>query len=385
MTPGGIYVPLPSLSGGRQKLEPKHYDYIDALRGYAILMVIAVHSSQYFDNLSPTTAALAGQGARGVQLFFVASAMTLCMSWKARHDGVMAFYIRRFFRIAPMFYLTLPVFLYFRGWGPSMYAPDGIGLRHILMSITFTHGFMPDTITSVVPGSWSIADEMMFYAIFPLLMAIRVRISFNTAALLTALATILCVVLQHSLAGAAGRIADSAWRGAWATFYFLWLVNQLPCFLFGILVARWIEEKNKVRWPAVLVLGSIGLGVWVTLFPDTVPLLGKLIVPAQAGLLFAAFALGLSKWQPGLLVNPIIGWIGKVSYSGYLLHLLIITSGLNFPRENFAVAFISLTAITVGFSTITYLSVEKPFNRLGRRLAQYFLPETAISEPSGLV
>lgn len=372
----------PSIWGGRQQLEPKHYDYIDALRGYAILMVIAVHSSQYFDNLSPTTTALAGQGARGVQLFFVASAMTLCMSWKTRHDGAMAFYTRRFFRIAPMFYLTLPVFLYFRGWGPSMYAPDGIGLRHILMSITFTHGLMPDTITSVVPGSWSIADEMMFYAIFPILMAIRVRIRFNTAALLTVLATILCIVLQHSLAGAVGRIADPAWRGAWATFYFLWLVNQLPCFLFGILVARWIEEKNKVRWPAALVLGSIGLAVWVTLFPDSVPLLGKLIVPAQAGVLFAAFALGLSKWQPRLLVNPIIGWIGKVSYSGYLLHLLIITSGLSFPRENFAVAFISLAAITICFSTITYLCVEKPFNRLGRRLAGYFLPETAVSEPA---
>jgi peptidoglycan/LPS O-acetylase OafA/YrhL len=366
---------------GRLQLAPKHYDYIDALRGYAILMVIAVHSSQYFSDLSPTTKALADQGARGVQLFFVASAMTLCMSWKARHDGAIAFYIRRFFRIAPMFYLTLPVFLYFRGWGPSIYAPDGIGLRHVVMSITFTHGFMPDTITSVVPGSWSIADEMMFYAMFPLLMAIRIRIRFNTAAVLTVLATILCVVLQRYVAGAAGRIADPTWRAAWGTFYFLWLINQLPCFLFGILVARWIEEKKQVRRPAALVLLSIGLGVWVTLFPNSFPLLGKLVVPAQAGLLFAAFALGLSKWQPKLLVNPVIGWIGKVSYSGYLLHLLIITSGLSFPRENFAVVFASLAAITIGISTITYLCVEKPFNRLGRWLAQY-IPPTAVSEPA---
>jgi hypothetical protein len=30
------------------------------------------------------------------------------------------------------------------------------------MMATFTHGLMPDTISSVVPGSWSIADEVMF-------------------------------------------------------------------------------------------------------------------------------------------------------------------------------------------------------------------------------
>jgi peptidoglycan/LPS O-acetylase OafA/YrhL len=74
-------------------------------------MVIAVHASQYFSDLSPGVLALANQGARGVQLFFVASAMTLLMSWNARGDGAGAFYIRRFFRIAPMFYISVPIFL----------------------------------------------------------------------------------------------------------------------------------------------------------------------------------------------------------------------------------------------------------------------------------
>ena len=147
-------------------MEPRRYDYIDALRGYAILMVIAVHSSQYFETLAADR--LITAGARGVQLFFVASGITLCLSWMARNDGALPFYVRRFFRIAPMFYLAIVFFIFTRGFSPSFYAPDGIGLRHILMTATFTHGMMVDTITSLVPGSWSIADEMMFYAAFPL-------------------------------------------------------------------------------------------------------------------------------------------------------------------------------------------------------------------------
>jgi peptidoglycan/LPS O-acetylase OafA/YrhL len=164
-------------------MTPKRYAYIDAMRGYTILLVIAVHSSQYFNDLSDTVRTLADQGARRVQLFFVASPMTLGMSWQARHDGVAPFYIRRFFRIAPMYYLSIPLFLWVRGFGPSIYAPDGIGWRHVAMAATFTHGLMPDTITSVVPGSWSIADEMMFYALLPLLMLGLNRVRFLTAAL----------------------------------------------------------------------------------------------------------------------------------------------------------------------------------------------------------
>ncbi len=101
----------------------------------------------------------------------------------AQRRSSVPFYIRRFFRIAPMYYLSIPLFLWVRGFGPSIYAPDGIGWRHVVMATTFTHGLMPDTITSVVPGSWSIADEMMFYAIFPLLMLGLDRVRFVTAAL----------------------------------------------------------------------------------------------------------------------------------------------------------------------------------------------------------
>jgi len=54
--------------------------YIDALRGYAILMVIAVHSSQYFSDLPHTVKGLAIKRAR-VQLFFRRQCLTLLTVW----------------------------------------------------------------------------------------------------------------------------------------------------------------------------------------------------------------------------------------------------------------------------------------------------------------
>ena len=72
----------------------RRFDYLDALRGYAILSVIVVHASQYFGtDSSPAAAQFLSQGARGVQLFFVVSALTLSMSWFARNESSSAFYI----------------------------------------------------------------------------------------------------------------------------------------------------------------------------------------------------------------------------------------------------------------------------------------------------
>ena len=44
-------------------MTPHRYAYIDAMRGYAILLVIAVHSSQYVGDLSYAVRTLADQGA----------------------------------------------------------------------------------------------------------------------------------------------------------------------------------------------------------------------------------------------------------------------------------------------------------------------------------
>src|SRR5260370_35842280 len=96
----------------------KRLGYIDAVRGYAILAVIAVHASQCAPGLGWPLRPLVDQGARGVQLFYVASALTLCFSWYGRADGAGPFYILRLFRIAPMCWLAIIFFLSIYGFAP---------------------------------------------------------------------------------------------------------------------------------------------------------------------------------------------------------------------------------------------------------------------------
>lgn len=89
----------------------RQYDYIDIVRGVAILGVIAVHSHQGIKNLSTPISWIFNYGQLGVQLFFIASALTLCLSTRERDEtSPYYFYIRRYFRIAPLYYFA--IFLY---------------------------------------------------------------------------------------------------------------------------------------------------------------------------------------------------------------------------------------------------------------------------------
>ena len=110
-----------SMRGAEMSDPIRRFSYIDALRGYAILMVIEVHTSQLFSDLPGPLATILNQGARGVQLFFVTSAFTLSMSWVARNETTADFFTRRLFRIAPMFWIAIIFYLWLNGTGSVSY------------------------------------------------------------------------------------------------------------------------------------------------------------------------------------------------------------------------------------------------------------------------
>src|SRR5690242_17519709 len=89
----------------------KRMDYIDALRGIAAAGVVAAHAWWIFPNAPWRLNYVAGLGAHGVQLFFMLSAVTLATSWHTRTgvetNPIAAFYVRRLFRIAPMFWIAV--------------------------------------------------------------------------------------------------------------------------------------------------------------------------------------------------------------------------------------------------------------------------------------
>src|ERR1700722_12251572 len=345
---------------------PRHFDYINALRGYAILMVIAVHTATAFPDLPNWLAKILTQGARGVQLFFVTSALTLSMSWVARRETAANFYTRRLFRIAPMFWIAIIFFLWLNGTAPSNYAPYGIGFTHITMTALLVQGFWPDTISSVVPGGWSVADEVIFYALFPAIVPPLLKASWKSLIIVAVAVIVIAPRLSGLFEYGFSYLFPGSESVAGIYFSLWWFPRQLPCFIFGIMLFRFSAEGRAI--PVSLARSACALAMTLMLlipFLDGVKYVLPLGLATTYGIVFSLFAFSLMYWPNSLLVGSAIIWVGKASYSAYFVHFVVLhfLPPLHFtgwPVADLAFTYLAVVIVTVGVSSLTYLMIEKP-------------------------
>lgn len=376
---------------GHSEGEPK-FDFIDAARGYAILLVIICHT--VLPQEPWPVRRFANLGWHGVQLFFVVSSMTLALSWRYRRDAetnpVLSFLARRLFRIWPMYFVAFVA--YFVIWPPGA----RFSVVHVLTSLTFTHGWSPGLLPTdagwdVVPGSWSVAAEFSFYLLFPLLVWIAA----------TPVRAVLLTVLALGIAAVCDPIGYRAYvaeYGASATdqWVYYWFPNQFPIFTLGFVACHcflrlqpgqaWAAIRTRlVPWcPALALLAAaifLSLGLWPnaprapSLWPPTLPI----HLVASMAFAVAVLAIGLSPSR--LFVNPFTVWLGKVSFSAYLIHFAVINQAKTLLPNLFGASVVGVQAIigsalllgiTLGITgplaTLTYRTIEQPMIARGRRV-----------------
>jgi peptidoglycan/LPS O-acetylase OafA/YrhL len=363
-------------------MEVKKLRYVDAMRGFAIIGVLMVHCMQAgSDNYPKILYNLFANGGTGVQLFFVASAFTLFLSLKSRKsqekDPTVNFFIRRFFRIAPMYYIGIIYYLWQNGFGPNYWLGNapGITIGNILANVFFIHDFNPYWINSLVPGGWSIATEMLFYCIVPFLFS-KIK-TLNQAVALFVVSTVVCICLQKILL----ETHFIPERSLLQNYLYFFLPGQLPVFSCGIIlyfmvttpVKEWNINPNYILFVSMLLL--LRLATTSVLFlPDYITL----------AILFAILGFALSKNEALLFVNPFTRYVGKISYSMYLVHFAVLhwmvqlkvvePIKTNTPYKdilNYGVRFVILLILTAIVSTIFYHLIEVPFQRMGKKITQY--------------
>lgn len=327
-------------AAGAAPADPRRFDYIDALRGVAILLVIFVHVQQRCDmqTFPAWMVTLGSSGARGVQLFYVVSALTLFHSLHGRAGRearpIANFFLRRLFRIAPLFWCAMAFYLWHDGRGPRYWLGDAerITDANILATATFANGWNPYWITSIVPGGWSVAIEMTFYLTIPLWFAV-VR-SLRAAWWLTLLATVAAIGLNRLLL-AYPLISNQPF---WWNFVQLWFFNQLPAFCLGLVTyfllrdaaaRRSVSHDGDIAQPTAALRqaadGRLMLGGALALFGLLAFETNSLLpTPAVYGLVFLLLTLGVARFPHGLLVNRFFCFFGTISYSAYLSHVAVL-------------------------------------------------------------
>ena len=343
---------------------------LDLLRGVAILLVVLVHCQEESTGVVPALSWFAKTyGGLGVQLFFIVSGYTMMLTYGDRLDlaAARSFYLRRFFRIAPLFWIAIVFYLLLtRGHGITNFAPGGVGVDDVLRTFLFLQWTSATAYNSVVPGGWSIAVEMQFYLLFPLLICLFRRR--GGATLCYALIALVSVVGQSvvepylipkvavSLPAGQAYLAEGVFTS--------WLPHQVICFGFGILLYDYIELKNRPVFGLLLLLAAALVS----------PPLG-LEVTILAALAFAV-----------LISNVSLSWmtvLGRHSYAIYLIHFAVVSFIAGLLPMGLVPLFVLVAAASLAFSY--YLiepRIERRFNRLGHALASAGGAPKAVMTPS---
>jgi len=366
------------------RVSPDKLGYIDAVRGWAILLVITAHTGSRFPELPYPVKKLTNFGWHGVQLFFIASAVTLMLSWSRRTEAFPAatrhFFIRRFLRIAPMYYAG--ALLYFLVDG----IPGEFSLAQLLRSLLFVNAWHPEWLPttkawSVVPGGWSIGVEFTFYALFPLLASLLTNA--RRAAIFFAAALPFAVLANNG--AAAGWLRDYEVQAA-RNFLYFWFPNQLPVFAAGILLFYLLRQgPASVSRGTSLALGGaavlfciyiagLALGIsYLRNFTDPPPIF-------WATLAFMVFVYALAKGPATWFTHPWVQRVGVLSFSAYVLHFLFIqdlpawSGGLIDVNATglkaigmFVLLWVGVVACTLATASLAHRYIERPGMALAAR------------------
>ena len=332
----------------------KHLPALDGIRAVAILIVMISHI------VTPIV-----PGGFGVTLFFFVSGfiitrMMLRQSFSGAH--LKAFYVRRFFRLAPALFTYLLISgLVMSGLGYPVPARDFAATVFYYANYhqftNFGHVLSPLVIT------WSLAVEEHFYFIFPVLLIVARR---RLIATLVGTIVAICVWRIILVYGFHAPIART----------YVATDTRLDSIAWGCLLSAMIDRKH-----ALLAALSSRRALWLSLllmlstfairrddFRETIrySLQGAALVPVFCALFWAdAPLLGL---RP-ILESRVATYIGNISYSLYLYHFLalsvatvLISSAIELKVCALASAFLLATA--------SYYLVENPLRRFGSRLAK---------------
>lgn len=373
-------------AGGGDRLQA-----IEGLRAYLALWVVVGHvlwAAGFKKEDLSGLALLIRSPELAVDVFIIVSGFVIFLALDAKRDGYAQFIVRRFFRMYPLFillfFVSIPVstITIWNATHAAQYlSPADMKFDqmvawwddirwHIPLHLTMLHGVIPEKILPGAPGAflipaWSVSLEWQFYLVAPLAFAYATspRWLMRGALLVTCMAM---VFIDY------GDIDSVAYGAALPFHVEYFVVGGASYFLYR---RRAIFERPDA-WFGLACVAAGSLYLIRGLIPWSP-------IPWLLWLVF----LGLILEQPSsrarrsiapLFTNPAAQSLGRISYSIYLSHMLVI-SFVQFALLNtapqldqnghLAILLVATIGVTLPVSIVLHRHVEVPGVAFGKMLA----------------
>ncbi len=360
---------------------------LDGLRGVAIALVLWYHvwevtwlradvplgAGRLNVNAIPET------GFLGVDLFFFISGFCLFMPYaeaavaRVRPPSLAAFAYRRALKILPSYVFSIAALSVL---GLTHYPTLIEAAREITLHLLFIHIWFADSYGAINGVLWSLAVEVQFYIVFPLLAWCAMRRPFATFAALAVAANVFRYAVRDAYGGTH-------------------LMNQLPATLdlFGagmlaaygerVLAAAPRSARRRTAWTlvslagfglcALVVRGAYDARVFAD-WPDRWIPLGRPLLTLALPAATVGALLSWPAWQR-VLASPALIFLSLVSYNLYLWHTVVVRALLDArfpfwrgvaahadPAAALSFTFVAFAAALAVASVVTF-GLERPLLR----------------------
>lgn len=362
------------------------YHFIDALRGVAVLLVLVIHISEVYVQISSNgrhsgawIARISHEfdfGRMGVTIFFLISGFVIPSSLSGtRISGSVKFLISRFFRLFPLFWISVFVSLVTQDWTAGKYP----SWSEVALNLTMMPEFF-----GVIPingAYWTLAVELVFYTSCLILFLTFGIKNLNVISLLCLALTVTFFEREYvreseflqSRFGDYPMLLGLMFWGALARVRFE--TGNLPKiseFSYWLVAIWWL-----IGYPLA---GFHEAFARTHAEPD--------LVPRMYGSYFCAFAAFFFSLHFFRFKNKYLCKIGKISYSIYLLHGPVIFSGIFLIDHHFSSLkgrvslygwMLLVLVATFVLSNLAYNRIELPFQKIGKLISGRILDKSRKS------
>jgi peptidoglycan/LPS O-acetylase OafA/YrhL len=373
---------------------PRHprFPLFDGLRAIAVLLVLLVHVPGG-NQLPDALARLVTHAQIGVTIFFLISGFLLYRPFIAARAGgadrpeVDDYAKRRFLRIFPAYWLALTVLTILPGFtgveGGNPFPQYGLVFTLPVLGGPVCYGFTDCGLAQ----TWSLVTELTFYALLPLyaLAMLRLtgrlrlgtwfRVEIAILALLGAASLLFLFVFRP--AGDASLWLSSTAAGSWYWFSLGMGLAIASVALEGRERKPWLVravEATPLPFWLCAIAAFLALSLWLPLDPYSLSKAQNVIHHLVFGLvallllLPAVFGDDRGGLPRRVLANPLLAWIGLISYGIFLWHLAIASKfGPGDADLPYVWSLIAIVIVSIAVAAVSYYLIERPILRLKYR------------------
>ena len=315
---------------------------IEGLRGVAILIVMLAHLG--FGNQVPARF--------GVTLFFFISGYLITgILLRENPVAIGNFYARRFLRLAPaLFVMVVSIAIIYMALGIR---PNGLEITAALFYFMNYYVLLGGTMVLPFDALWSLAVEEHYYLIYPWIIRhkpehLLIGMTLVRAALVLAWRYVL-VSGFHVTDGRTYVATDT----------------RIDSILFGAMLSVMMEAKfNLTILNNRFVIGLSALALFASFVVRDDTFRSTLRYSVQGVALIPLFYWGVFGWPKFALTNPVLMWVGRLSYSLYLWHLPLIWM----MTRVFGLPEFTAIPLFVPAAGLSYYVIEMPLHGLRRKL-----------------